>query len=65
MLIWKYSISLRDGIENCPIDGKNGTAYARDKFAEKEIKQLIVCCYNKSHGCTWIGKLGLLEVCTL
>ena len=33
----------------------------RDKFHEREIKNLIVKCQNSSRGCEWEGELGNVE----
>ena len=33
----------------------------RDKFNEREIKNLIVKCQNSSRGCEWEGELGNVE----
>ena len=50
----------RDGI--CPIFGTHNTSYFTDKYADREIKDLIVICENNENGCAWSGRLGMYEV---
>ena len=66
-LCWKYwkfniviTLFLRDG--RCPISGDHNVTYYLDKFADREIGQLIVICRYKVNGCTWSDRLKFLEV---
>ena len=64
---WKYwmfniviILFLRDG--RCPISGDLSVTYYPDKFADREIGQLIVICRNKVNGCTWSDRFKFLDV---
>ena len=50
----------RDGI--CPIFGTHNTTFFTDKYADREIKDLIVICENNENGCAWSDILGNYEV---
>ena len=50
----------RDGV--CPIFGTHNTSFFTDKYADREIKDLIVICENKENGCAWSDRLGNYEV---
>ena len=53
---------IRDGV--CPLFGSHNTAFYRDKFADGEIRQLVVICENKENGCNWCDEFGNYEVLT-
>ena len=60
-LKWVNFISLyRDGI--CPLFGTHNTSFYPDKFAARQLRQLVVACENKENGCTWNDILGNYEV---
>ena len=46
----------------CPLFGTHNTSFYPDKFAAREIRQLMVACENKENGCTWSDILGNYEV---
>ena len=56
LLLFRY----RDGI--CPLFGTHNTTFYADKFADRQIRQLVVACENKENGCTWTDTLGSYEV---
>ena len=45
----------------CPLCKQKITVSIPDKQLERLLKEKLVCCSNKSCGCTWTGKLGQLE----
>ena len=51
----------RDGV--CPIFKSHDITYYPDRFADREIQELIVVCINKKNGCRWSGCLRDLKVC--
>ena len=52
----------KNNSETCPFcRNKIEEEPRRDRFNEREIKNLLVKCQNSSKGCTWEGELGLAE----
>ena len=48
----------------CPLFGTHNPTFYPDKFADRQIRQLLVTCENNENGCTWTDTLGNYEVTT-
>ena len=46
----------------CPLFGTHNTLSYPDKFADREIWELLVVCENKENGCNWTDRLKQFEV---
>ena len=46
----------------CPLFGTHNTLSYPDKFADREIWELLAVCENKESGCTWTDRLKHFEV---
>ena len=48
----------------CPLFGTHNPTFYPDKFADRQIRQLVVTCENKENGCAWSDTLEKYEVTT-
>ena len=52
--------TLEQNREPCPLC-KKALSTVPDKYFQRRVNQLRVCCLNKNLGCEWVGELGHLE----
>ena len=45
----------------CPMCKSENLATQEDKYFNRKVKQLKVCCPHKKSGCVWVGELGDLN----